>query len=130
MSGDNPNTASTSSAALVDSKAKLHVLFQNLGGWVKELSSHVPIERGGGAVAGGSMALSKFWQDASNSLDKLPEGSKPWIAVGLGAILLALGMGNKNDQALSATSSALQSSSAKLGDLTDNLVRKWMAWYK
>lgn len=122
VSGGDPDMASASSAALAESKAKLDVLFQNLGELAKDLSSQVPVEGGGAAVAGGNVAPFKFWQDASNSLDQLPEGSKPWIAVGLGVLLLASGTGNKKDGAISAASSALQSSSAKLEDLTDDLV--------
>ena len=124
FTGGTPNPAGSSDAALADSKEKLDILINNLGEFFSGLSAAIQGASQGSVSpsVGGTASTVDFSKSISDAVDQLPEGSAPWIAVGLGVLLLAAGTKRDEEAEIAASSSDLKASSAKLGDLTGDLV--------
>jgi hypothetical protein len=132
LTGTATSSGGSNDAALTESKEKFGLLLKNIdeffGGGVSATFGGMAQKLPGSASTGSTSTtlVPQFWNEASKSataaLDQLPEGSAPWIAVGMGVILLAAGTKDEGKAEVAQTSSYLKESSAKLGDLTDDLV--------
>mmetsp|Transcript_42109 Transcript_42109/g.101255 ORF Transcript_42109/g.101255 Transcript_42109/m.101255 type:complete len:362 (+) Transcript_42109:338-1423(+) len=126
FTGGTPNPAGSSDAALADSKEKLDILMNNIWEFFSGLFAAIQGASQGasqGSVSvGGASSTVDFSKSISDAVDQLPEGSAPWIAVGFGVLLLAAGTKKDDEAEIAASSSDLKASSAKLGDLTGDLV--------